>query len=316
MRLARASHGFILVAVLWTIALLAALAIATSLSFRALATMTALNHDSSRADALLQAGLDLGADVIRQRGTLPLTAQTREAILGQGTLRLDLSDDGGRININAAPREVLTSLFRSVGVARSQADLIAGEIDALRKPKGTAAAQAQSQAPSQVQSNVASQPASSATPASPQGAQAGVAATDSFQAFTDIRQLTEIPGITDDEVQALASLATVFGDDKVNALTAPPDVLAALPGMNASLVQAILAVRSHPAGADAQLHQLPGGAGTYLKSKSRPIARIALTVLLPDGYMKAARAIIVVLPHDSEPYRVLEWTPLALASHV
>jgi general secretion pathway protein K len=309
---ARTSQGFILVAVLWTIALLAALAIATSLSFRALATMTALNHDSGRADALLQAGLDLGADVIRQRGALPLSPQTRIATLGQGTLRVDLSDDGGRIDINAAPREVLTSLFRSVGVSRSQADLLAGEIDALRKPKGAGATQAQSPAQAQpAQSNSASQPPASAAAPSPQGV-----ATDSFQAFTDIRQLTQIPGITEEQVRALAPLATVFGDDKINALTAPPDVLAALPGMNASMVQAILALRDHPASADAQLHQMAGQAGTYLKSKSRPIARIALTVLLPDGYMKAARAVIVVLPRDSEPYRVLEWTPLAPPSHV
>jgi general secretion pathway protein K len=297
LRLAHTSQGFILVAVLWTIALLAALAIATSLSFRALATMTALNHDSSRADALLQAGLDLGADVIRLRGALPLSPQTRVAVLGQGTLRVDLSDDGGRIDINAAPREVLTSLFRSIGISRSQADLFAGEIDVLRKPKGANAAQTQSPA----QPQQASQPPASAAAPSPQGAPAGNA-TDSFQAFTDIRQLTQIPGVTDDEVRALAPLATVFGDEKVNALTAPPDVLAALPGMNASMVQAILA--------------MAGQAGTYLKSKSRPIARIALTVLLPDGYMKSARAIIVVLPRDSEPYRVLEWTPLAPPSHV
>ncbi|MEW6436910.1 MAG: hypothetical protein AB1508_07045 [Pseudomonadota bacterium] len=308
MTLARTSQGFILVAVLWTIALLAALAIATSLSFRALATMTALNHDSGRADALLQAGLDLGADVMRQRGALPLSAQTRVAMLGQGTLRVDLSDDGGRIDINAAPREVLTSLFRSIGVSRSQADLFAGEIDAVRKPNGT---QALSPAQSRALSGEAGVAAQAGWLGTPQGAPPGAPATDSFQAFTDIRQLAEIPGITDDEVRALAPLATVFGDDKVNALTAPPDVLAALPGMNASMVQTILALRGHPGSADTQLHQMAGQAGTYLKSKSRPIARIALSVLLPDGYMKAARAIIVVLPHDSEPYRVLEWTPIA-----
>jgi general secretion pathway protein K len=30
---------------------------------------------------------------------------------------------------------------------------------------------------------------------------------------------------------------------------------------------------------------------------------------LIDGYAVAARAVIVVLPQDSEPYRVLVWTP-------
>lgn len=292
-----ASHGFILVAVLWTIALLAALAIATSLSFRALATMTALNHDAGKADALLQAGLDLSADIIRQQGNLPLIAQTRVAVIGQGMLRIELSDEGGRIDINMAPREVLTSLFRSVGLSRATANLAAGEIDALRKPKDAA--------PAPAQSSPASQPASTATPA----AAAGKA--ESVQAFTDLRQLAQIVGITEGEIHALAPLATVFGDDKVNALTAPPDVLAALPGMNASLVQAVLAMRAHPALADAQLHQITGGAGTYLKSKSRPIGRALLTARLPDGYVKQVRAIIVVLPRDTEPYRVLEWTPVS-----
>jgi general secretion pathway protein K len=33
--------------------------------------------------------------------------------------------------------------------------------------------------------------------------------------------------------------------------------------------------------------------------------------MLWDGYVAAARAVIVLLPNDSEPYRVLIWTPLS-----
>jgi hypothetical protein len=31
---------------------------------------------------------------------------------------------------------------------------------------------------------------------------------------------------------------------------------------------------------------------------------------LVDGYAVAARSVIVVLPQDSQPYRVLVWTPM------
>jgi general secretion pathway protein K len=37
---------------------------------------------------------------------------------------------------------------------------------------------------------------------------------------------------------------------------------------------------------------------------------VELTATLVDGYAAAARAVIVALPQDSQPYRVLMWKPL------
>jgi general secretion pathway protein K len=37
---------------------------------------------------------------------------------------------------------------------------------------------------------------------------------------------------------------------------------------------------------------------------------VELTAALADGYAAAARAFIVLLPQDSQPYRVLVWKPL------
>jgi hypothetical protein len=36
--------------------------------------------------------------------------------------------------------------------------------------------------------------------------------------------------------------------------------------------------------------------------------------MLADGYTTAARAVIVVLPQDHQPYRVLVWTPLGASA--
>ena len=52
-----------------------------------------------------------------------------------------------------------------------------------------------------------------------------------------------------------------------------------------------------------------GSAQQYLAVKPVRVASVELTAELSDGYAVGARAVIVVLPQDSEPYRVLVWTP-------
>ena len=47
------------------------------------------------------------------------------------------------------------------------------------------------------------------------------------QPFSDVRQLLLVPGMAPEWVAAIEPLATVFGGDTVNPLTAPPGVIAA-----------------------------------------------------------------------------------------
>ena len=61
MRNSLASSGAILVSVLWSIALLSALAMAASTTFRGFSGIMALDRDRVRADAILTAGLEVAA---------------------------------------------------------------------------------------------------------------------------------------------------------------------------------------------------------------------------------------------------------------
>ena len=58
-----------------------------------------------------------------------------------------------------------------------------------------------------------------------------------------------------------------------------------------------------------------GTAQRYLEVKTRPVALVDLTATLADGFTKAAQAVIVLMPGDSEPYRVLVWNPLPSAPY-
>ena len=70
--------------------------------------------------------------------------------------------------------------------------------------------------------------------------------------------------------------------------------------------------RSSPADAD-RLARIVGPAQQYLAAKPQRVAAVELTARLEDGHVAAARAVIVVLAQDTEPYRVLIFTPVRSA---
>jgi type II secretory pathway component PulK len=133
------------------------------------------------------------------------------------------------------------------------------------------------------------------------------------QPFADLGQLHSIAGMEAEWIEAIAPLTTVFGDQTVNPLTAPLAVIAALPGVAPQQAAAFIrARRNSPSDAD-QLVRLLGPAQQYLAVKSQRVASVDLTAELPSGYTTSAHAVIVVLPQDSQPYRVLIWTPIPYA---
>src|SRR5260370_37631199 len=67
-----ARRGVVLITVLWTVALLATLAMATSLTFRGFAGIMAIDRDRLKADGLLTAGPEDAARLVSRAGDRPL----------------------------------------------------------------------------------------------------------------------------------------------------------------------------------------------------------------------------------------------------
>src|SRR5262249_47937002 len=123
-------------------------------------------------------------------------------------------------------------------------------------------------------------------------------------------EVAQVPGMTPQWLAAMAPLTTVFGSETVNPLTAPASVVAALPGVNRVQLENFLAARRNfPADAE-RLKAILGQASSYRAIKLQRVVSVELTAVLADGYAAAARAVIVLLPQDSQPYRVLIWKPL------
>jgi general secretion pathway protein K len=275
-----ARRGMVLVTVLWSISLLSALAMAASVTFRGFAGVMVVDRNRVQSDALLTAGLEASASAIETIGDTPLREIEITLTLATGSVRAHLNDEGGRIDVAKAPLKVLAALLQSVGAPAAAADSIARRIVELRG---------------------GGKPASGETKLGTQ------------QPFTDVAQLVsqlgQIPGMRPEWLAAIAPLTTVYGSEAVNPLTAPRGVIAALPGVDGAQLEAFLAERrSRPADAD-RLARVLGPAQRYLAAKPQRVVAIELMAMVTDGRAAAAHAVIVVLPQDSEPYRVLVFSP-------
>jgi general secretion pathway protein K len=134
-----------------------------------------------------------------------------------------------------------------------------------------------------------------------------------IRAFTDVHQLALIPGMTSEFLDAIAPLTTVFGYGKINGVTAPRGVIAALPDLNKEQITALLDAREGTLNEDWLAKHL-GSTKDFVTINSRAVAAVELTVKLIDGYHSRVKVVFMIVPGDAEPYRVLAWNPVSFGT--
>jgi general secretion pathway protein K len=282
-------RGIVLVTVLWLIALLSALAMAASITFRGFAGVIALDQHRVQAEALLTGGLEAAVAAVNVLGDTPLDELDTTIALSTGSVSAHMSDEGGRIDIGRAPAELLAGLFRSVGARAQEADAIAQAIVGWREPAA-------------LERTDATNPAKAAVGSPDKGAHQA----NTEIPFTDIRQLALIPGMPPQLVSAVAPFATVYGSATVNPFTAPAQVIAALPGVDANRTRAFVQMRRNLPSDAAKLAAFLGTPPQYVEIKL-PTVSVVLIARLENGFTQAARAVVVPAATASPPYRVLVW---------
>ena len=125
----RAEAGFVLVAVLWILAALATLASIYSSYTINTAAGSRVADDRVQAEASIRAGVEMA--VFRQ---LALSEKARPARggfdlrVGRTGVSVRFRSEGARIDLNAAPPDLLAGLFTAVGVDSSRAETFAERI--------------------------------------------------------------------------------------------------------------------------------------------------------------------------------------------
>jgi len=279
------ARGFIVVAVLWILAALSALVLIYLTYVTNTAVVVAGSADRLQTEALAGAGVELAALQLAGRPeTGRPTSGTFNARVGAGRVFVTFRSEAARIDLNTAPKSLLSGLMIGLGASPSDAALYADRILAWRAPTELGD----------------SDPENSFYRTS------GASYFPRHAPFPASEELWLVRGIPPVIIERMLPFVTVFSNvATVNVLDAAPQVLAALPNMTPESLQSVLSQRSDPALDPRSLIGMAGGEGATLAG-SRAY-RIAVDVELPGGRRSAAEVVILLLESGDEPYRVLSW---------
>ena len=282
----RPRDGFVIVAVLWILMALATLVSIYSIYVGHSALALTAIDDGLRVESLVSTGVELS--VYR------LTAPTAGIRPTRGSFRFRLNGanvvvsylpENARLDLNVAPKEMLTRLFAALGATDEEADSGADRVIGWRTPPKRGA-----------ESSEDNLYRSAQLPYLPRGA-----------AFPHVSELWLVHGLTPALVARALPFVTVYsGRAEIDVFDAPPEVMAALPGMAGARLTSFLDRRDTiPHDKDALALLLgPDPAGATAEGSQS--VRVRVQIAFNNGH-KTTSEVVVLLGTDSEPYRVLSW---------
>jgi general secretion pathway protein K len=279
-------QGFVIVAVLWLLASLAALAMIFSLYLSNSARALAVNDSALQAEALASAAVELTAYQLRLAGE---DARPRQgafhARLNGSELAVSFVSEVARIDLNAAPKELLAGLLSVLGASEEDAREGADRIIAWRSK----------QTPDAAGNEDALYRA------------AGRSYSPRQAPFAHVNELSLVLGLKPALVERALPFVTVFsGTTGVDVLMAPPEVIAALPGMTPLTLKQFLNDRAALPNDSAAIEAALGEAKATAAAQKSRAYRVFTRIHLPNG-REAASEVVISLRGEEEPYRVLSW---------
>lgn len=281
----RSARGFIVVGVLWILAALSALVLVYLTYVTNTAVVVAGSTDRVQADALVTAGVELAVyQLTAVNEELRPTSGIFNARVGAGKVTATFRSEAARIDLNAAPKGLLTGLMVGLGAAPSKAATYADRILAWRAPTEAGADD----------------------PENSYYRTSGAGYLPRHAPFPAPEELWLVRGIPPSFIERMLPFVTVFSNlASVNILDAAPQVVAALPGMTPENLQAVLSQRADSTLDPQSLLGMTGGGGATLAGSKA--YRMAIGVESGSGRRSAAEVVILLLESGGEPYRVLSW---------
>jgi general secretion pathway protein K len=273
-------QGVVIVAVLWILMALSALAVIFSLYLSASAQALAVNDTSLKTEALVSASLELTA--------YQLTLADDKARPPRGSFHFRMNDadvlvsftsEAARIDLNYAPKEILAGFFAGLGAKKDAANEDADRIVGWRTRA----------APGATNDEEALYHA------------AGLSYSPRQALFAHASELALVVGLPPALVDRALPFVTVFnGSSGVDPTIAAPEVIAALPDKGSDQPKDALSIDALAAG------NAPAPAATDATAAKSTCYRVEATIDFNDG-RRAASEVVIALGDKAEPYRVLSW---------
>ncbi|WP_024516020.1 type II secretion system protein GspK [Bradyrhizobium sp. Tv2a-2] len=279
-------QGFVLVAVLWLLAALALLVTIFAVHLSASARAVSLNDDALKTEALISAGVELAAFRLQSADEKKRPPEGAFHVRLSGTdISVSFITEAARVDLNAAPKELLSGLLTVLGASDDDAKEAADRIVGWRSKASDG----------------------DATKETALYQTAGRTYPPRQAPFAHVNELALVLGMSPAMVERALPYLTVFsGAADVDAMVAPPEVIAALPGMTPLKLKQFLGDRgslvNDTAAMSAALGGPNGGAGV---AKSEAY-RLRVHLRFPDG-RETTSEVVIGLKAKDDPYRMLSW---------
>ena len=283
------SRGFAMILVLWVLALLSTLAVALSTTGRSDVALTRNLVETSRAAHLADAGIYVGIRALLTPESLPAVdddgRRRLDVRIGGVDVRLALQDEGGKADLNQAPRRLLRGAVLAAGATEREANRLADAIldwrdrDDRRRDFGAEAAAYK---------------------------RAGYPDRPRNGPFELLSELRLVLGMTDDLYARLTPFVTIVSRQaSLDPGQASAALLRAVPELSGVDIQRLLEKRadSEPGSA------LPGvGGGAELLVVGHGLAHtVTADVVLPSGVAHRREAVVLISDAVDRPYRIKAW---------
>lgn len=285
----RRERGFALLLVIWVVALLAVLAAGIAADSSSEAVIARNRMDAAQAQALADAGIALGIQGAIDPNPAtrwPADGRVQQASYAGGTIAIALQDEGGKIDVNAAPLDLIGGLADEFGISSDGRAALLNGIAARR---------------------------ASAQSAAPPPAARFYAAVDVYTAdiatlpFADLSELRLLPGVPHAAYERMVPYLTVFSESAtLNPLTASREALLAVPGISPQQVAFYLETREQSA-SNIEKPAL-SGADRYVQLGALHAVTITAQAKAASGAVFSRQAVILLSPNlPQRPYRILSW---------
>jgi general secretion pathway protein K len=283
---AASESGFVIVAVLWILAALAALAMIFSVYLSNSAQALAVNDTGLRAEALVSASLELSAYQLLLAGDKDRPSHgSFHFRLDNAEVVVSFASETARIDLNFAPKEMLANFLAGLGADQAAAKEYADRIVGWRTRPVPGAANDEEAL---------------------YGA-AGLAYAPRQSLFTHVNELGLVLGLPPVLVERALPFVTVFnGSSDVDVLIAAPEVIVGLPGMTPSNLKDFLSERPALSTDPAAVADALGPAKASATPPKSACFRILTEVTLNDG-RRTSSDVVIALGGKEDPYRVLSW---------
>jgi type II secretory pathway component PulK len=284
------TDGYITIAVLVFIGILAAVVSSTLAASRPTLGLMHLGAQELAAEGLLDGGLAFAAYSLFTARQTARALDGTELRIGEGSITVRVGSEASRVDINAADADVLAGLYAAAGGRSMTPDVFAARVIDWRD---------------------------SDDDQTPGGAERGLYAVSGaviapangrFRSTADLRFVL---GVRADDLNRLEPFTTVFNPKGgIDPMDASETVLAALPDLSAADRGLLLQAR-RAAGIDrGTLLGMLRSPSRYLLEEPYGLYRVRVTARLSNGFTRSAEGVIAHAPKTARSYGIVHWAAL------